>query len=53
LKNRQWNVCATLAAITGAFFGNRLLKKVTLKFIQKLVAIMLIILSIALGSGLI
>ena len=46
-------VCATLAAITGAFIGNRLLKKVTLKFIQKLVAVMLIILSIALGSGLI
>ena len=46
-------VCATLAAITGAFIGNKLLKKVTLKFIQKLVAIMLIIVSIALGSGLI
>ena len=46
-------VCATLAAIAGAFIGNRLLKKVTLSFIQKLVAVMLIILSIALGSGLI
>jgi uncharacterized membrane protein YfcA len=46
-------ICATLAAITGAFIGNKLLKKVTLKFIQKLVAVMLIIVSIALGSGLI
>ena len=46
-------VCATLAAITGAFIGNKLLKKITLKVIQKLVAIMLIIVSIALGSGLI
>lgn len=46
-------ICATFAAITGAFIGNKLLKKVTLKFIQKLVAIMLIIVSIALGSGLI
>ena len=46
-------VCATLAAIAGAFIGNKLLKKVTLKFIQTLVAIMLIILSVALGSGLI
>lgn len=46
-------ICATLAAITGAFIGNKLLKKVTLKFIQKLVALMLIIVSIALGSGLI
>jgi uncharacterized protein len=45
-------ICATVAAIAGAFIGNRLLKKVTLKFIQKLVAVMLIILSIALGSGL-
>ena len=46
-------ICATLAAITGAFIGNKLLKKVTLKFIQKVVAVMLIIVSIALGSGLI
>lgn len=46
-------VCATLAAIAGAFIGNKLLKKVTLKFIQKLVAVMLIMVSIALGSGLI
>ena len=46
-------ICATLAAIAGAFIGNKLLKKVTLKFIQKLVAVMLIIVSLALGSGLI
>lgn len=46
-------VCATLAAIAGAFIGNKLLKKVTLKFIQKLVAVMLILVSVALGSGLI
>ena len=46
-------IFATLAAIAGAFIGNKLLKKVTLKFIQTLVAVMLIILSIALGSGLI
>lgn len=46
-------ICATVAAIAGAFIGNKLLKKVTMKFIQKLVAVMLVILSIALGSGLI
>ena len=46
-------ICATLAAIAGAWIGNKLLKKVTLKFIQTLVAIMLIIVSIALGAGLI
>jgi uncharacterized membrane protein YfcA len=45
--------CATLAAISGAFIGNKLLKKVTLKTIQTIVAVMLIIISIALGAGLI
>ena len=46
-------ICATLAAISGAFIGNKLLKKITLKTIQKIVAIMLIIVSLALGAGLI
>jgi len=46
-------VSATLAAMTGAFIGRRLLKKVTLRSVQLLVAVMLIIISIALGSGLI
>lgn len=46
-------VIATLAAIAGAFIGNKLLKKVTLKFIQMLVAILLILISIAFGAGLI
>jgi len=44
-------VCATLAGIAGAYFGNRLLKKVTLKFIQVTVAVMLILISVALGAG--
>lgn len=44
---------ATLSAILGVFIGNRLLKKVTLIFIQILAAIMLILISIALGAGLI
>ncbi len=46
-------ICATLSAIAGAYIGNKLLKKVTLKFLQVTVAIMLIIISLALGSGLI
>ena len=46
-------ICATLAAISGAFIGNKLLKKITLKTIQIIVAVMLIIISIALGTGLI
>jgi uncharacterized membrane protein YfcA len=41
----------TLSAILGAFIGNKLLKKVTLKFIQILVAILLIFISIGLGAG--
>jgi uncharacterized membrane protein YfcA len=46
-------LCATLSAIAGAYIGNKLLKKVTLRFLQVTVAIMLIIISIALGAGLI
>ncbi|WP_299434023.1 sulfite exporter TauE/SafE family protein [uncultured Aquimarina sp.] len=44
-------ICATLSAIAGAFIGNKLLKKVTLKFLQIVVAIMLIVISVALGAG--
>jgi len=44
-------ISATLAAMCGAFIGNKLLKKVTLQFLQITVAIMLIFLSIALGLG--
>lgn len=45
--------CATLSAIAGSYLGNRLLKKVTLHFLQITVAILLIVLSLALGSGLV
>ena len=41
------------AAFLGAFIGKRLVEKVTMEQIQKLVAVMLIILSIGLGSGMI
>ncbi len=44
---------AALAAFSGAFVGNRLLKKVTLRAIQILVALMLLMISMALGLGLI
>lgn len=46
-------ISATLAAMSGATIGKKLLKKVTLDFLQKIVAIMLIIISIALGMGII
>lgn len=44
-------VIATLAAFLGAFLGNKLLKKVTLKFVQMTVAILLILMSLGLGLG--
>lgn len=44
-------VCATLSAITGAFVGNKLLKKVTIDFVKKSVAILLLIISFALVLG--
>ena len=52
-ENLTLLISATLAAITGAFIGSRLLKKITLRFIQVLVAIMLMLISVALGLGLI
>lgn len=50
-ENATLIVSATLSAIAGAYLGNKLLKKVTLKFIQRLVAVLLILISIALGAG--
>jgi uncharacterized protein len=46
-------ISATVAGILGSYIGNKLLKKVTFKFIQLLVATMLILVSVALGAGLI
>lgn len=50
-ENMTLVLAATIAAISGAYIGNKLLKKVTLKFLQTTVAIMLIALSVALGAG--
>ena len=52
-ENLTLLISATLAAITGAFIGSRLLKKITLRFIQAVVAIMLMLISFALGLGII
>lgn len=52
-ENLNLVIIATLAAIAGAYIGNKLLKKITLHFVQITVAIMLIMLSIALGAGII
>ena len=52
-ENLPLIIFATLSAISGAFIGNKLLKKVTLDFLQKTVAIMLLLISLALALGLI
>jgi uncharacterized membrane protein YfcA len=51
--NRMLLAVAILAAFSGAWFGNRLLQKVTLRLVQLLVAGMLLAIAAALGSGLI
>lgn len=50
-ENLTLLIAATLSAIAGAFIGKKLLKKVTLRSIQVLVAVMLILISGALGVG--
>ncbi len=44
-------VVATLAAFVGAFAGNRLLRKVTLRAVQTVVSIMLVVIGLALAAG--
>ena len=44
---------ATLCAFAGAFIGNRLLKKITIKTIQYVVAVMLFVFALLLGCGII
>jgi uncharacterized protein len=44
---------ATFSAIVGAYIGNKLLKKVTITFIQYAVAALLFLVSLALGTGVI
>ncbi|MBI1342428.1 MAG: TSUP family transporter [Terrimonas sp.] len=52
-QNISYVIAATLAAITGSLLGKRLLKKVTMSFVQASVAVLLILVSLALGAGLI
>lgn len=52
-ENLTLLISATLAAIAGAFIGSKLLQKITLRFIQFLVAVLLILISIGLGAGII
>jgi len=56
LKNQggiELVIAGTLAAFLGAFIGSRLLQKITMRVIQTTVGVMLLMLSIALGTGLV
>ena len=44
---------ATLAAFIGVYFGNKLVKKITIDTIQKIVAFMIILFAMALGLGIV
>lgn len=44
-------ISATLSAFLGAYSGNKLLKKVTLGFVQNFVALMIMLIAIGLGTG--
>ncbi len=45
-------VAATLAAFVGAFLGARLIKKVTLRIVQLIVGVLLIVVGLGMASGL-
>lgn len=46
-------IAGSLAAFAGAFIGSRLLKKITMRTIQILVGVMLLVLAVAIGTGII
>ena len=50
-ENLTLILAATLSAFAGAYLGNMLLKKVTLRGVQLIVTVMLVGLSVALGMG--
>jgi uncharacterized protein len=53
MENVPLLTAATISAFLGAFIGNRLMKKFTMRTVQILVSLMLFIIALALGSGLI
>jgi uncharacterized protein len=52
-SHRGLLIAATLSAFLGACFGNRLIKKVTLRSIQIIVTLLLIFIAVGLATGLI
>lgn len=59
LNQSEWTqhwrllVMAIASALLGTWLGNKFLKKITMNFVQKIVAVSLLLFSIALGAGLI
>ena len=53
LGSGEWTLIATgvTAAFAGVLLGKRMLHKVTMKFIQILVGVLLMAIALALGSG--
>lgn len=51
IDNMELVAWVTASAIIGALVGHKLLKKVTLRFLQVFIAVLLIIISVALGAG--
>lgn len=52
-ENASLLIFSVLSGIAGAYTGTKLLRKVTMRFIQVIVTILLVIISVALGLGLI
>ncbi|MEP5764963.1 MAG: sulfite exporter TauE/SafE family protein [Halieaceae bacterium] len=50
----QWSlvIAASLSAFAGAYIGSRLIKKITIRFIQLTVSLLLVVVSVGLISGL-
>lgn len=46
-------IVAIISAFIGVYFGNKLVKKITIKSLQLIVAVMIMIFSIVLGLGII
>ena len=51
--NIEWVlvVAASMSAFVGAYFGSKLLKKITIRSIQLVVSVLLVIISLGLISG--
>lgn len=52
---QHWNIllAAVLSAFAGAYVGNRFLKKVTVTSVQRIVAVMLMVIAVGLAAGII